>query len=137
MDELFRQLKEAGITGKEAKEYIKEREKEERQERREERERQERKEERDRQNRKKEEKDREHEIRMLELQQRTNQHNGEEDMLTHCKKFQLPNFLDGKDDIDSFLERFERIAKDDGWGREIGSSKLCTLLTGKAMEIFT
>src|SRR5215469_5907809 len=125
MDEYIKQLKEAGINGRELKECIKE--EKDRQDRREkvENERQER------------EKDREHQIRILELQQRTNQHHEEEDVLTHCKKFQLPNFLDGKDDIDSFLERFERIAEDNGWGRESWSSKLCTLLTGRAMEVFT
>src|SRR5215469_6092564 len=113
MDEYIKQLKEAGINGRELKEYIKEererqvqieKEEKDRQDRREreEKERQER--EKERQDRKeKEEKDREHEIRMLEIQQRTNQYYNK-NKSTYYKKFKLPDFTNRRNNIDNFIE---------------------------------
>ncbi|XP_071486349.1 uncharacterized protein [Diadema antillarum] len=49
----------------------------------------------------------------------------------------LPMFNDKHDNMDSFLCRFERFAQSSGWDREEWSLPLSTLLTGKALEVYT
>ncbi|GFO13785.1 hypothetical protein PoB_004029000 [Plakobranchus ocellatus] len=49
-----------------------------------------------------------------------------------AKHPKLPNFQDGRDDLDIWLTRFERFADSNGWSREKWSSSLCALLTGRA-----
>ena len=48
----------------------------------------------------------------------------------------LPAFVDGKDDLDSWLLRFERFANTSGWPKENWCTSLSALLTGRALEIF-
>ncbi|GFO12592.1 hypothetical protein PoB_003909700 [Plakobranchus ocellatus] len=48
----------------------------------------------------------------------------------------LPNFQDGRDDLDIWLTRFERFAESNGWSREKWSSSLCALLTGRALDCY-
>ena len=48
----------------------------------------------------------------------------------------LPTFVDGKDDLDAYLERFERYAGDQGWKKEEWASSLSALLTGKALGVY-
>ena len=49
----------------------------------------------------------------------------------------LPPFQDGKDDIDSYLCRFERHASSVGWDTEEWALALSALLTGKALQIIS
>ena len=48
----------------------------------------------------------------------------------------LPAFVDGKDDLDSWLLRFERFASTSGWPKEDWSTSLSALLTGRSLEVF-
>ncbi|GFO02300.1 Zinc finger protein [Plakobranchus ocellatus] len=53
-----------------------------------------------------------------------------------AKHPKLPNFQDGRDDLDIWLTRFERFAESNGWSREKWSSSLCALLTGRAVDCY-
>ena len=48
----------------------------------------------------------------------------------------LPTFVDRKDDLDSWLLRFERFATTSGWPKESWCTPLSALLTGRALEAF-
>ena len=48
----------------------------------------------------------------------------------------LPAFVDRKDDLDSWLLRFERFATTSGWRKESWCTSLSALLTGRALEVF-
>ncbi|KAK3786265.1 hypothetical protein RRG08_051806 [Elysia crispata] len=48
----------------------------------------------------------------------------------------LPTFVDRKDDLDSWLLRFERFATASGWPKESWCTPLSALLTGRALEAF-
>ena len=48
----------------------------------------------------------------------------------------LPAFVDIKDDLDSWLLRFERFATTSGWTKESWCTPLSALLTGRALEVF-
>ena len=52
------------------------------------------------------------------------------------KLLRLPAFVDGKDDLDSWLLRFERFANTSGWPKENWCTSLPALLTGRALEVF-
>ena len=49
----------------------------------------------------------------------------------------LPAFSDGKDELDSYLQRFERFARNADWDRTTWATKLAALLTGKALEVYS
>ncbi|GFO00922.1 retroviral-like aspartic protease 1 [Plakobranchus ocellatus] len=53
-----------------------------------------------------------------------------------AKQPKLPNFQDGRDDLDIWLTWFERFAESNGWSREKWSSSLCALLTGRALDCY-
>ena len=52
-----------------------------------------------------------------------------------CPK--LPNFVDGKDSLDAYLERFKRFATNHKWPKETWASNLSALLTGKALDVYS
>ena len=78
----------------------------------------------------------EHELmlRRLELE-----HNGggPRPDVSGSKAPKLPAFVDGKDQLDSYLLRFERFAASAGWERNSWATKLSALLTGKALECYS
>ena len=89
------------------------------------------------------ENDRQHELQMrqLELQSAT-------DRLGVMKVSQpiggvvakmpeLPKFIDGKDDLDSYLQRFERFARSSKWEQDSWSTLLSALLTGRALDVYS
>ena len=45
--------------------------------------------------------------------------------------------MDGKDDLDSYLERFERFAKTSKWPEVEWATNLSALLSGHALEIYS
>ena len=45
------------------------------------------------------------------------------------------SFVDGKDDLDAYLQRFERFAVTDKWKKTGWASKLSALLSGPALEV--
>ena len=49
----------------------------------------------------------------------------------------LPAFIDDKDDLDSYLQRFERFAASNRWARETWAVSLSALLTGRALDVYS
>ena len=49
----------------------------------------------------------------------------------------LPSFVDGKDDLDAYLQRFERFATVAKWDKTGWASKLSALLSGGALEVYS
>ncbi|XP_071081291.1 uncharacterized protein [Haliotis cracherodii] len=49
----------------------------------------------------------------------------------------MPPFEDQKDNIDAYLQRFERIAKAQSWPENQWAAYLSTLLKGKALEVYS
>ena len=49
----------------------------------------------------------------------------------------LTVFCDGKDDMDAYLQRFERYAENEGWEDGCYGTYLGTLLSGKALEVYS
>ena len=48
----------------------------------------------------------------------------------------LPSFVNGKDNLDEYLLRFERYASVAKWNRSTWATQLSPLLTGKAVEVY-
>ena len=48
-----------------------------------------------------------------------------------------PSFVDGKDDLDAYLQRFERFAATAKWEKTGWASKLSALLSGSALEVYS
>ncbi len=55
----------------------------------------------------------------------------------NAKAPRLPNFIDGKDDLDAYLLRFERFAQIRSWHRDDWAVNLSALLTGEALAVYT
>ncbi|GFO09598.1 hypothetical protein PoB_003610300 [Plakobranchus ocellatus] len=53
-----------------------------------------------------------------------------------AKHPKLPNFQDGRDDLDIWLTKFERFAESSGWSRERWLSSHFALLTGRALDCY-
>ena len=53
-----------------------------------------------------------------------------------AKAPKLPSFVDGKDDLDAYLQRFERFAARAKWEKTGWASKLSALLSGRALEVY-
>ena len=49
----------------------------------------------------------------------------------------LPSFVDGKDNLDEYLLRFERYASVAKWNRSAWATQLSRLLAGKAVEVYS
>ena len=49
----------------------------------------------------------------------------------------LPVFQDDKDDLDSYLNRFERYAESQSWPKQNWAINLSALLTGKALSVYS
>ena len=49
----------------------------------------------------------------------------------------LPVFVDDKDDLDAYLQRFERFADKAKWHKTGWASKLSALLSGRALEVYS
>ena len=54
-----------------------------------------------------------------------------------AKASKLPSFADGKDDLDAYLQRFERFAETAKWKKDGWASKLSALLSGRALEVYS
>ena len=78
----------------------------------------------------------EKEIEMMKIKQntKTDQENKNYERASRPK---LPKFDEEKDDMDTYLERFERFATVQQWNREEWSMSLSPLLTGKGLHVFT
>ena len=54
-----------------------------------------------------------------------------------AKSPKLPSFVVEKDELDSYLLRFERYAENASWEKDTWAIKLSALLTGRAMDVYT
>ena len=54
-----------------------------------------------------------------------------------AKAPKLPSFVDGKDDLDAYLQRFERFAATAKWEKTGWASKLSALLSGRVLEVYS
>lgn len=82
----------------------------------------------------------EHEIEMkrMEIQAKQQLHVADVPRgLGAAKLPKLPAFVDGKDDIDSYLRRFERFAATNKWDKPSWATNLSALLTGKALDVYS
>ena len=79
---------------------------------------------------------REHELELARLGQ-GNLDNRPRDREDRAKAPKLPSFVDGKDDLDAYLQRFERFAETAKWNKIGWASKLSALLSGRALEVYS
>ena len=144
MEEYLELAQRCGLTGPDALQYATEQKDkaDERAERaavrdmeREERERQKEREEREKE-REERKKERQHEIE-LERLRAERERLAEHSRTVSAKKPKLPAFVDGKDDLDAYLARFERTATTNGWTRDEWATNLCALLTGRALDVYS
>ena len=49
----------------------------------------------------------------------------------------LPKFDENKDDVDAFLERFERFAESQSWPENQWAVSLSPLLSGKDLQVYS
>ena len=54
-----------------------------------------------------------------------------------AKAPKLPSFADSKDDLDAYLQRFERFADTAKWQKTGWASKLSALLAGRGLEVYS
>ena len=141
MERLIEHGLRLGLEGEELRTFVKEQqsiEREERaleREREREREREEREREREERENARKESEREHELQLkrLELQAM-----GGDVMTVSTKSVpKLPPFIDHKDDLDSYLNRFERFARANDWDKRIWSINLSALLSGRALDVYS
>ena len=50
---------------------------------------------------------------------------------------ELPAFVDGRDDLDNYLLRFEKYATVAGWEKEAWATQLSPLLSSRALEVYS
>lgn len=77
-------------------------------------------------------KQREHELTLARLKSGDSKHKVPETF----PGLKLPKFQEGKDEIDDFLRRFERLAEIHDWDQEAYHIYLGTLLSGKALKVY-
>ena len=80
---------------------------------------------------------REHELELARLGQAGNLDDRPRDREDRAKAPKLPSFVDGKDDLDAYLQRFERFAETAKWNKIGWASKLSALLSGRALEVYS
>ena len=80
---------------------------------------------------------REHELELARLGQGRNVAERAELREDRAKAPKLPSFVDGKDDLDAYLQRFERFATTAKWEKTGWASKLSALLSGRALEVYS
>ena len=80
---------------------------------------------------------REHELELAHLGQGRNDTKRAEVREDRAKAPKLPSFLDGKDDLDDYLQRFDRFATTAKWEKTGWASKLSALLSGRALEVYS
>ena len=80
---------------------------------------------------------REHELELARLAQGRNVAERAELREDRAKAPKLPSFVDGKDDLDAYLQRFERFATTAKWEKTGWAPKLSALLSGRALEVYS
>ena len=80
---------------------------------------------------------REHELQLARLGQGCNVPECVELREDRAKAPKLPSFVDGKDNLDAYLQRFERFPTTAKWKKTGWASKLSALLSGHALEVYS
>ena len=81
------------------------------------------------------ERQRQHELQMAELLNREGRR--ENERVNGRKSPKLPVFVNSKDDLRSYLQRFERFARVNNWSEEDWAVSLSALLTGQAQDVYS
>ena len=76
----------------------------------------------------------EEKVRLAEVERLTTERSTPRDI---PKSPKLPAFRHGVDDLDAYIERFERFATTHKWEKTSWASSLSALLTGKALEVYS
>ncbi|XP_071504639.1 uncharacterized protein [Diadema antillarum] len=121
IEKLHRIGESTGLSGSELREFIAEEQKRAREERAEERERVKR----------------EQKLTQLKLdleREKGNSGNGSSE--PHVRPPKLPTFDEAKDNLDTYLNRFERYARAQSWPQSSWAINLSALLTGKALDTY-
>ena len=80
---------------------------------------------------------REHELELARLGQSHNDTERAGVREDRAKAPKLPSFVDGKDDLDAYLQRFERFATTAKWEKTGWAPKLSAPLSGRALEVYS
>ena len=145
MDEYLRIGQALGFEGNELRQFVLNQQELAREERRlareherEEQERLEREREQERLEREQErlegERKRAFELEKLRLEHKNQSNDAHQPVGSHRPKIQP--FVDGRDQIDAYLSRFERFARTQGWPEEEWATSLSVLLSGRALEVY-
>ena len=78
-----------------------------------------------------------HELELARLAQGLNVTERDELRDDRAKAPKLPSFVDCKDDLDAYLQQFERFATTAKWEKTGWASKLSALLSGRALEVYS
>ena len=105
--------------------------------REEEREKQIREEEREKRIREEEREKREHELEMARVTASASSVSVTSHVQPSSRLPEIPCFVDGKDDLDIWLLRFERFAEFNGWPKERWTTYLSALISGRALESYS
>lgn len=76
-----------------------------------------------------------HELEVLEMKSKQGVSIVESDM-PKPKGPKIPAFEEGKDEMDSYLHRFERYATAQHWKQEVWATHLSALLKGRALDVY-
>ena len=77
----------------------------------------------------------EHELELARLGQGCNDTELAQVREDRAKAPKLPSFVDGKDDLDAYLQRFERFSATAKWEKTGWASKVSALLSERALEV--
>ena len=77
------------------------------------------------------------EAKRIEAETRLERREDRRPMAAGARAPELPSFVDGKDNLDSYLLRFERYATVAGWEKETWATRLSPLLSGRALEVYS
>ena len=80
---------------------------------------------------------REHELELPRLAQGRNDTERAEVREDGPRHPSFTQFVDGRDDLDAYLQRFERFATTAKWEKTGWASKLSALLSGRALEVYS
>ena len=80
---------------------------------------------------------REHELELARLGQEHNLADRVPKREDRAKTPKLPSFVDGRDDLDAYLQRFERFATNAKWEKTGWATKLSALLSGRALDVYS
>ncbi|KAK3084534.1 hypothetical protein FSP39_014861 [Pinctada imbricata] len=80
----------------------------------------------------------EHELELIEKKSKLKESGilKDEVELVKPRAPKIPAFEDGKDDMDSYLRRFERYAESQKWNKSLWATHLSTLLKGRALDVY-